>query len=790
MTKRRLFWIFVYGLSILAIAFKPTEVLAQFEEQAEEISQQQSQAKELEDDGEKVSAIEIVGNKTIGVSTILSKVKTRVGDPYRQNVISDDLKRLYNMGYFSDVSVDREVKEGGFKVIFYLQEKPIVEKISFTRLNYYNPRKLLIKLQTQEGKFLDQKLLKDDVQTIKDLYTKKGLTNVLVDVETEMDETTNKARIHFIIDEGSRLRVTQLRFSGSDSFSRSRLMRVIKSRPKCIWTLTPGYLKKDILKEDMDRLRAFYEREGFIDMTCDYQIEEISDGRLKITIAIDEGNQYRVGQIDIQNNDVINEQKILDTMEYIQSGNVFSRDKLAFDIDRIQSLYFDKGYIFSSVRESTVLDPQTGKVDVTLDIREGELAYLNTIKIQGNTSTRDIVIRRELRMYPGEKVDGEKLRRSKERLRNLGYFEEIGYDIESTDSPNRKDLVVQVKEAKTGSFSFGGGYSTVDQVVGFIEVEQKNFDFTNWPTFTGGGQHLSLRFEAGSLRNNARLSFTEPWLFDYPISAGFDVYRRQKLKDQDVGYAYDEKRTGGNLRLGKQFDEYLSGGVTYRNEEITIDNIDEDVTIELAREEGTNTVSMLTFHLARDTRDNVFSPKKGYRISSVVDWAGGALGGDKDFYRIQNIFSYYIPFKWESVVELRLKTGFADTYDDTEVVPIFERFFAGGSRSIRGYNERKVGPIDDATEDPIGGESLLVGNIEYTIPLVDFMKLAAFYDFGNVWKNVSDFGSGELKSGVGLGLRIRTPIGPVSLDYGYPLNDEPGEEKRQGKFYFSISRGF
>jgi outer membrane protein insertion porin family len=477
-------------------------------------------------------------------------------------------------------------------------------------------------------------------------------------------------------------------------------------------------------------------------------------------------------------------------MEEIKKGGVFSREKLTVDIATIRTLYFDRGYIFANVDESTSLDQGTGEVEVNINVREGGLAYINRINIQGNTRTRDIVIRRELRLTPGDRFDGGKLRRSRERLNNLEYFEDVGFDIEDTDVPDQKDLVVQVKEAKTGSFSFGGGFSTVDKVVGFIEIEQRNFDFTNWPSFTGGGQKLRLRAETGSTRNNLILSFVEPWIFDHPISGGFDAYRTVRDKDSDSGYAYDEEKIGGGVHLGKQFSDLFSAGVSYKFEEVTIENLDADVSADLLSEAGTNSVSAIGFSATRDSTDSQFSPTKGLVISSGADLAGGAIGGDKDFYRLQGRTNYYVPLKYKSVLEFRMRAGIVDAYGDSSKVPIFERFFSGGARSIRGYDERKVGPLDSSTGDPIGGEGLFTANMEYTIPIIEFVKLAAFLDAGNVWAEVEDFGSGDFKSGTGLGLRVKTPIGPINLDYGYPLNDEPGEEGRSGKFYFSVSRGF
>jgi outer membrane protein insertion porin family len=735
-----------------------------------------------------IKAIEIQGNKTISIATILSKIKTRVGEEYKQIVISDDLKRLYNTGYFSDVRVDRQEHDGGLKVIILLEEKSIIEEVTFSKTRSIKSRVLAKKINTQVGKFLDKKELKDDINTMKELYVKKGFTQAEVDVETFIDEVTNKASIHFVIREGFRIKVKKINIYGNDTFRDKKIKKIIKTRPDTLFT--SGYLKEDILKEDMERIKAFYEQEGFIDVKAQYTIDYLYKGRIEINIEIEEGQRYYTGSIVLNGNEVLSNKEISKAMEGIQEGGVFSREKLSVDLSKIRALYFDQGYIFANVRESTSLDSQTGRVEVRLDIDEGGPAFIERINIQGNTRTRDIVIRRELQMHPGDQFDGAKLKRSKERLTNLGYFEDIGYDIEDTDYPDRKNLVVQVKEAKTGTFSFGGGFSTVDKVVGFVEIEQKNFDFTNWPTFTGGGQDLVIRAETGSTRSNYRLSFTEPWVFDHPISGGFDIFRLERQREEDTGYAYDEKRLGGDLRLGKRFSDYVSGNVTYKLEEITIGNLEDNASADLVAEVGKNTVSSLGFGLTRDSRDNIFSPTKGWVLGGNLDVAGGPLGFDKDFYRLGGRGSYFVPLVFNSVLEFRLNTGIVKAYGDSDKVPIFERFFAGGARTIRGYDEREVGPLDPVTFDPLGGESMVVGTIEYTVPIIEFVKLATFLDAGNVWEKVNDFGQDELKSGVGLGLRVKTPIGPINLDYGYPLNDIPTEEEKQGKFYFSVSRGF
>ncbi len=472
-------------------------------------------------------------------------------------------------------------------------------------------------------------------------------------------------------------------------------------------------------------------------------------------------------------------------------GKVFSNDALKEDVANIQSLYFDKGYISCQVEDTSSVNAYTGRVDIAYNITENTIAYLDKIKIRGNIKTRDVVIRRELRIHPGERFDGDKLRRSRERLQNLGFFEEINYDTQNTQVPDKKDLIVEVKEAKTGAFSFGGGYSTVDQLIGFIEVEQKNFDWKNFPYFTGAGQDLRLRASTGTVSSGFELSFTNPWVFDYPVSFGFDAYRRTHKQNEDVGYGYDEDVTGGDLRLGKELSEYLRSDITYRLDSIDIRNVDDAASDDLKSEAGKNVISSLTPSLTFDNRDNVFDPKRGNLLNGSFELAGGPFGGDKDYWKFFGRASHYFPLPKDSVLEVRARVGAAEPYSNSEKIPIYERFFAGGAYTIRGYKEREVGPIDPASSDPLGGDAMIVGNIEYTYPLMSFLKLAAFCDTGNVWSKLGDIGQGGFKTGVGLGVRIKTPIGPIMLDYGIPMNKLTGQDHRgNGRLHFSASHGF
>jgi len=776
---------------------------------AEENSQNQPQqnaaavSSEVAPSIKNVIAIEVKGNKSISTNVIISKMKTRIGSAYQENIISDDLKRLYLLGFFSDIKIDTEAYKDGLKIILNVVERPIIEKINFAGINRITMKdeKLKQQLKSKETQYLDYPSLTEDVHTLKKMYEKIGYNQVDITYKVELKAETNKATVNFNVVEGQKVHIKNIIIQGNKSFSSGRILKLLKT--KRAWFFNAGVLKEDVLKEDMERVKSFYQREGFTDVAVENEVnpDVKNPYLLYVTIRIIEGKKYLVGSVVIQGYKDITEKAILSHLSECVPGKVFSAEAMKKDSVSIQGLYFDRGYISAQVQESTIVNPDTGRVDITYAISENQVVYVDKIKVRGNIKTKDVVIRRELRIHPGEKFDGEKLRRSKERLTNLGYFEDISYDTEDTQVPDKKNLVVDVKESKTGSFSFGGGYSTVDQFVGFVEVEQKNFDWRNWPYFTGAGQDLRVRASIGNLSDGAELSFTEPWMFDYPVSFGFDVYRREHKQDTDVGYGYDETVTGGDLRLGSEISEYWKDEIMYRLDSVHISNIDTSATSSSLQDEaGTNLISSITPSLTYDSRDNIFYPRKGNYLTTSMEFAGGPLSGDKNFWKFFGQASHYVPMPHNAALEFRGRIGLAQPFGDSSSVPIYERFFAGGAYTLRGYDERKVGPVDSNTSDPLGGASLLVGNIEYTYPLFTFLKVAAFYDIGNVWDKIGNIGSskdtsginsGGFKSDFGLGFRINTPIGPIMLDYGIPLDKQSGESsKKSGRFNFSASHGF
>ena len=733
-----------------------------------------------------ITDISIEGNNAVSANTILSRISTKVGSRFMQRTVNDDIKRLYATGFFTDVIAEAEDYKGGIRLIFKVVEKSVVSSMAFEGNRIYRAELLKKQIETKDGDVLNKRVLAEDMRKLEAFYRKKGFALVKVEYRIETDPVSNASKVYITIDEKKQYRIKSIVFSGNEKFPDNRLVKIISTRTDGLFR--SGVLDENLLQQDMERLAAFYRDNGFIDAKASYSTEYHDKG-INVTVHIQENDQYFVGNVIIEGNKIISSKEIEKDLK-MKGGSAYSPNNLRSDVISIQTLYFDKGYMECSVRPVTSLNKEAKTIDISYTITEGILSYVNEIRVTGNSKTKDKVIRRELRLYPGERFDGDKLKKSKQRLYDLGYFDEVIFDTEPTDRPDKKDLQVSVKEAKTGEFSFGGGYSSVDRLIGFVEIAQRNFDITNFKTFTGAGQILRVKAELGYVRQNYTLSFTEPWIFGYPYLFGFDLFSFDRSKKESLGYGYSEKRTGGNLRFGKELTDYDRADLRYRLERIKIGDVSDDALTALKDEQGKNTISALALTLTRDTTDSKFNPMSGHILSGTAENAGGPLGGDKDFYKLTGVANFFFNYNKTLVLELKGTGGWAKEYDDSVSVPIYERFFAGGANTVRGYKERSIGPRDEPTGDPIGGEAMLVANAELTYPVFKNFKVAVFYDIGNVWHstdkniNVKDF-----KAGTGAGVRVKTPIGPVKVDLGYPLN-ENHDDKQKIRFHFSMTRGF
>ncbi|MCM8761016.1 MAG: outer membrane protein assembly factor BamA, partial [Candidatus Omnitrophica bacterium] len=675
-------------------------------------------------------------------------------------------------------------------VKFIVEEKSVIEDIKFKGNTAFRAPKLRAMMKSKPNEMLNLAVLAQDVAEIRDFYVTKGYPLVDVKYEIDVDKDTNKATVTIIIDEKTKVKVTKITIAGNKAVKTADIRKVLQTKPA--WLFNPGIFKEDVLQDDMDRVKSLYDDIGYLDAEVTPTLNYSPDGStLSIVININEGKQYLIGAVSVKGNLVLPEKDVWKKIK-IKTGKPFSNKALREDASEIKQLYYDQGYMNMTLDVDRSLNQQTGDIDVTYVIDGKEPVYVGKIDIRGNTRTREVVIRREIRIYPGQRFSGAKIKRSKERLYNLGFFESVNFDTEPTQKPNVHDIRVTVKETKTGEFSFGGGYSSIDMLIGFTEITQKNFDIMNFPTFTGGGQNLIIKGELGMTRTNFNIGWTDPWIFGYPYSFGFDVYRMSHNKRGDIGWAYDEVRMGGDLRLGKEFTDLLRGMLTYRLEEVTISDLVSNASQELSRELGSNWISSLTLDLTFDTRDNIYNPTRGWVVNGSVEEAGGWLGGDKDFFKGTGLIAYYHTFLDKLTLELKGRGGLARPYGNSSWVPIYERFFAGGANTIRGYKERRVGPRDPGSNEPVGGEAIAIANAELTFPVYEkIIKGAVFYDIGGCWADAGDFLiGGNYKYGAGVGVRVKTPLGPVRVDWGYPLVGNYDDEKGIGEFYFSMSRGF
>ncbi|OGX29201.1 MAG: outer membrane protein assembly factor BamA [Omnitrophica WOR_2 bacterium RIFCSPHIGHO2_02_FULL_67_20] len=744
-------------------------------------------------EGDRIAAVDVSGARVVAKDTILAKVQTKAGSPYQGAVISEDIRRLFALGYFTDVRADVEETPEGLKLIFVVAEKPVIDAIRIEGNRFLGHARVLELFAVKEGALYDPRKVKEGIDLIKAEYARKGFSEAAVVSRMEASSAANATVLHLLVEEGPRMRIVQVLVEGNQVFPDRRIRKLLKTKRR-VW-FRSGVYNEQALEEDLERVKAFYRKNGYQDVAVTEELLRDPSGRgLYVYLKISEGLQHRIGRVAIDGMVLFPERELRQVIT-LTPGSVFSTEALQEDLKLIKQYYGDRGYIHTEVVPDPQLDQATKRVNLTYHIAERELVSVRRVDVKGNLRTKDVVVRRELRIYPGEPFDGARIRKSVDRLYNLGFFEEVSVDTAPTESPDKEDLVVQVKEAKTGSFSFGGGFSSVDRLVGLFEVEQRNFDWRNVPTFTGAGQDVRFRVEVGTVRRFFDLSFTEPWIFGHPVSFGVDLYNRTRLRSRNLGLGFEEEQRGGGIRLGKAFTDTVSGGLSYQLYRTAISDVVEEASADLKAEQGRNTVSVAGTSVSVDTRNNRFDPTQGLFVFASADLAGGIFSADKDFYRLQAGGSHYWPHFDRFVFESRIRTGLVNAYGGLEEVPIFERFFSGGSGTIRGFEERRVGPRDPASNDPIGGEATVVMSAEEVMTLVKdergkpIIKGSVFLDVGDVWRRVSDYGE-SLKTGAGLGARVNTPIGPLRLDIGFPVSEPAEGETRKPRFHFNISRSF
>lgn len=754
--------------------------------------------------------VRFIGPETVHRAIVTANIQTAVGKPTSRQIIEQDVRNLIATGYFFDVRVLEEPLVDGVKIIFQVQGKATIKEIVFEGQKRYKEERLRRELSQKAGDILDERKLHQDTAKISQLYQKSGYPDAKITHDISVDKDTGKAIVRIHIDEGPRVFIKRIRLLGAKAFPEKRLLRLLKTRHHWwgSWLAGTGVLKEEDFAEDMDKLIEHYRDNGYIDMEIrGTRTERVGTKWMILYIDIFEGTQYKVGAIRIEGNKLFPAAELEKRLR-MTADKTFTPGGMQADLKAIEDYYGSRGYLDTTVRAIRAPNVESGRIDMTYAVREGELIYIEKIQIRGNTKTKDKVIRRELAVTPGEIYDTVRVDRSAERLRNLGYFSKVEATPEPTQIPNRKDLVITVEEQRTGSLTFGAGFSSIDNFIGFVEVTQGNFDLFNWPAFTGGGQKLRLRLQLGLERQDYILSFTEPWFLDKKLALGFDAFHRtSRFLSKD----FVEDRTGGALRLEKALSEFVRGQVEYGIQSIGLD-VSNTASQELQSQEGNRLRSSVLAGWVYDTRDSVFLTTRGNRTELSAELVGGPLGGDVSVYKLNAKTTFYFPFFDKHVLQLLGAAGVVQAFgatkgDGTNVVetvikggvtslvtrtvndvPIFDRYFLGGANTLRGFSFRKVGP-KDVFGEPVGGNTYVNATAEYTFPIIERVRGAVFFDIGNVYSDAYDFSVGDLKSNVGLGVRLNLPIGPLRLDYGYPIQTDK-RTGTSGKFQFSVGYQF
>lgn len=724
---------------------------------------------------ERVARIQIQGNRRIEADAIERRIQTRPGDVYLAKSLSEDLKRVYAMGYFDDIRIEAEDRAAGKIITFHVKEKPTVRRIRIRGNRIFNDEEIQEAINIRPGSILNVFQIRNNIQRIESMYKEKNYHNVHVSYDIRTLEN-NQAALEFTVDEGGKVRIQQIEFQGNRAYSDKQLKKLMKTSEKGFWSwlTSSGELNPQDLEQDLARLTAFYRNNGYIRARVGEPRVEYRQDWIHITIKIDEGRRFKVGDVAVAGDLVLPEETLMEKVQ-IKDNDYYNQEVVYKDKLRLKELYSDEGYAYAEIFPRMDEKPDQGVVDIRYDIEKNQQVYFEKIIITGNTKTRDKVIRRELKVYEQELYSGKRLKKGIRNLHRLDYFEDIRVQKLKGSSPNKMILKIDVTEKPTGTFSFGGGYSSVEKAFAMASITQRNL--------FGRGQSLRLKGELGGTTSRYTLSFTEPWLFDIPLSAGFDLYNWEL--DYDT---YDKDSKGGAVRFGYPiYKESTRLYLSYSYDVADIENITEDASQSVWDLEGTNVTSSVTTTVRYDTRDRLFNPTEGADHSVSVEYAG--LGGDIAFTKYTGELGQYIPLVWGTVGFLHGRGGYVEEGSDG-ILPDYERFYLGGMNSLRGFDWREISVLDE-NGDEIGGNKFVQFNAELLIPLIKDAGLmgVVFFDTGNVFGESDDLDFNALRESAGFGFRWYSPMGPIRIENGYILDPQEGESSG-GRWEFTMGHAF
>ncbi len=723
--------------------------------------------------GFRVVAIEVEGARRAGPDTIRQVMSTKVGGEFDLDRVREDVKAVYRMGYFTDVKFDSEEVPDGYRLTVIVTEKPIVSSVRIDGNKEVNATDIRQAITIKERSLYKEEQVKESSRQVLDLYRNKGFFEAAVDTKVEED-ADGSIRVAFRVVEGEKRKIAKIRVTGNLYLSEKEIRKEMDTDEEGFFSFLTdsGTFKKDVLENDIRKIEALYQNQGFLDSKVfDPETRKGPKG-LEVTIHVFEGRQYRVGEVRFSGDSDVPEAELSRAVK-VKRGDVFNRDTLMSDLLDLTTLQNDKGYAQALVSPVVEKRKEYPVADVTYRTERGGKFRFGRVDVTGNTKTYDRVVRRDLEVSDGHLYTATGLKTSKENLDRLSYFKNVKITTAPSPAPGLMDVKVDVQEGPTGTLSGGAGYSSLDKVFGVIQLSENNLFGRGWKS--------SVSSQFGARRTVFTLDFRDPHFLDTDYSLLLNAYKT------DTNYNdFKRKSTGGKVGLGYQFTKFTTGSLWYRMDDTQITDAGTAVSQILKDEfsKGTQKTHSLGVNVTRNTTDKYLDPSKGSVRSASVEYAGGPLGGDSDFVKYFLNAKAYYPVFAPNVLSWNILWGHTVSTVGGRV-PIFERYFLGGPYSIRGFRSRSVSPKDINTGELIGGNKELFMNVEYIVPLFNEFgfKAVFFFDSGNAYRQGDWPWSGpSLKYSAGTGLRWYSPMGPLRFEWGWNLRPSPGESKMVAEF--------
>lgn len=743
--------------------------------------------------------VNFTGLSNVNVEVVRANMSIREGEDFNQIAIDRDIRNLYKTRLFEFIEVRLKPRSQELvDVIFDVRPKFRIASVSFEGNKAYRDRILENKVEIQINQVLNERSVKTDAATLKEFYLKKGYFKVRVDYNIDRNPGTGYGNVTFKITEGGKFKIKKVDFVGNDELKSGKLRGKMKTKKWGFLSVLSGAGKfdSDQFEDDLENVRETYRKEGYLDVDVDQtkvQFSYPSKKKLKIDIKVEEGKQYRVGKIEFAGNETYKED-ILSLLLRVRTGDIYRPEKLDQDVEAIEDFYGQFGYMETRVRMNRIPNVKTGDIDLSYQVYESDKFLVESIDLEGNTKTKSTVIIRELSLGPGSSFDSVRMESSRMKLENTRYFENVNITPQSTNIPGRKDLKVSFMEGRTGNFSFGAGFSSLEKGVFFVELTQSNFDIFNWRgAFQGDGQKFRLKAQLGSSTSQLVLAFEEPWLFERRLALGFQIFRTSTNLEER--FNSDSLVSGFEVYMRKRLFGLVEGRLTYGFSDQDYDQFNDLDPEDLLRN-SIGATSSLNLLLLRDTRDRIINTFSGNRISLDLTYAGDFLGGDFDFVKAELQNAFYLPITRRNTqtIEVLLRAGVVEKTQDSIIVPREQRFFLGGPNTLRGFEYREVGPRED--DNPrgyaVGGNTYGMVSVEYSIGFTDGFRGALFYDGGFVNKDARDFSFDTYwNDNYGAGIRINVMGTPLRLDYAIPMNkDASNVNAPNSQFNFSFGGRF